>query len=76
MWYARFKPTVTDFPKGTWDSYTLWQFSSEINCKPGHRDSCLYTVPGTETDMDMNVFYGTVDELRKEWPFTSPQPVH
>ena len=35
LWYARFKRTVTDFPPGTWKTYTLWQFSSEQNCTPG-----------------------------------------
>ena len=72
LWYARFKANVDDFPKGTWASYTLWQFSSEINCSPDNRAACLYTVPGTAFDIDVNVFNGTVDELRKNWPFTRP----
>lgn len=69
LWYARFKRTVTDFPAGTWKTYTLWQFSSEINCQADNRAACLYTVPGTEYDMDVNVYNGTVEELRKKWPF-------
>jgi len=69
LWYARFKRTVTDFPAGTWKTYTLWQFSSEMNCKAGDRDSCLYTVPGTEYDMDVDVYNGTVEELKSKWPF-------
>lgn len=69
LWYARFKATVTDFPQGTWNTYTLWQFSSEINCAAENRTACLYTVPGTEYDMDVNVFNGTIEELRAEWPF-------
>jgi lysozyme len=69
LWYARFKAKVDDFPKGTWDSYTLWQFSSEINCTPDNRAACLYTVPGTAYDIDVNVFNGTIEELRKKWPF-------
>jgi len=69
LWYARFKRSVDDFPAGTWKTYTLWQFSSEINCKPDDRSVCLYTVPGTEYDMDVDVFNGTIDELRKGWPF-------
>ena len=73
LWYARFKPVVTDFPKGTWSSYTLWQFSSEINCARDNRASCLYTVPGTEYDMDIDVFNGTIEELRRDWPFRSRQ---
>ncbi|MBB5429134.1 GH25 family lysozyme M1 (1,4-beta-N-acetylmuramidase) [Paraburkholderia sp. JPY158] len=47
LWYARFKPNVTDFPHGVWSTYTLWQFSSEI--LPQLR------VPGTKSDMDINV---------------------
>lgn len=66
LWYARFKSAVTDFPKGTWDTYTLWQFSSEINCSLENRSVCLYTVPGTAYDMDVNVFNGTIEELRQK----------
>jgi lysozyme len=69
LWYARFKAKVDDFPKGTWSSYTLWQFSSEINCSPDNRAACLYTVPGTAFDIDVNVFNGTVEEVRNKWPF-------
>ncbi len=69
LWYARFKRNVTDFPLGTWTSYTIWQFSSEQNCSPANRPACLYTVPGTEYDMDVDVFNGTVEELRSKWPF-------
>jgi lysozyme len=69
LWYARFKSRVTDFPTETWDAYTLWQFSSEINCNPDHPENCLYRVPGTQTDMDVNVYRGSVDELKANWPF-------
>ncbi len=65
LWYARFKSQVTDFPVGIWKEYFLWQFSSEINCtKTG---SCLYNVPGTSSDMDVNVYYGNKRELASEW---------
>lgn len=69
LWYARFKKTVTDFPAGTWKTYTIWQFSSEINCAADNRSACLYTVPGTEYDMDIDVYNGTIEELRSKWPF-------
>ena len=69
LWYARFKRNVTDFPSGTWKTYTVWQFSSEQNCSPANRAACLYTVPGTEYDMDLDVFNGTIAELRSKWPF-------
>ena len=75
LWYARFKKSVTDFPVGTWKTYTLWQFSCELNCSAADRSACLYTVPGTEYDMDVNVFNGTVEELKLKWPFDNePQP--
>jgi len=65
LWYARFKSNVYDFPAGIWANYFLWQFSSEINCsKTG---SCLYNVPGTLYDMDVNVYYGTAEDLRANW---------
>jgi lysozyme len=62
LWYARFKSKVTDFPAGVWQSYTLGQFSSEILVQQ--------PVPGTKSDMDINVFNGTVDQLKAAWPFT------
>ncbi|ABR65073.1 glycoside hydrolase family 25 protein [Sinorhizobium medicae] len=65
LWYARFKKNVTDFPTGPWKSYTLWQFSSEINCTPS---SCPYRVPGTQRDMDLNIYFGTPEELKNNWP--------
>lgn len=65
LWYARFKANVTDFPVGIWPNYFLWQFSSEINCST--TGSCLYNVPGTKADMDVNVFYGSAGELAAKW---------
>lgn len=65
FWYARFKSNVTDFPKGIWKTYTFWQFSSEINCKEGEK--CLYRVKGTLSDMDVNVYNGTIQELKANW---------
>lgn len=65
LWYARFKSKVTDFPYGIWGGYFMWQFSSEINCN--RTGSCLYNVAGTRYDMDVNVFDGTFEELKKYW---------
>ncbi len=65
LWYARFRSDIPDFPAGIWSTYFLWQFSSEINCsKTG---SCLYNVPGTASDMDINVYYGSKAALTYEW---------
>lgn len=61
LWFAWFRPQIAKFPPGPWRTYTLWQFSSEIRVQ--------YRVPGTKPDMDVNVFNGTVDELKKAWPF-------
>lgn len=69
LWYARFKRSISDFPAGTWKTYTLWQFSSEMNCTAADRATCLYSVPGTGYDMDVDVFNGTIDELKNIWPF-------
>lgn len=69
LWYARFKRNVTDFPPGTWKTYTVWQFSSELNCTAVDRSICLYSVPGTAYDMDVNAYNGTIEELRSNWPF-------
>jgi len=65
LWYARFKTNITDYPAGIWPHYFLWQFSSEINCTT--TGSCLYNVPGTKFDMDVNVFNGTIQELGEQW---------
>ncbi|MGZ3788659.1 MAG: glycoside hydrolase family 25 protein [Bacteriovorax sp.] len=65
LWYARFKGNITDFPAGIWPNYFLWQFSCELNCSS--TGSCLYNVPGTKFDMDVNVFYGSARELAAQW---------
>jgi GH25 family lysozyme M1 (1,4-beta-N-acetylmuramidase) len=84
LWYARFKSVVTDFPKQTWTTYTIWQFASEINCAVDvdpdpkkekwacnqTKPSCPYRVAGTDRCMDVNVYYGTVEDLKLKFPFT------
>jgi GH25 family lysozyme M1 (1,4-beta-N-acetylmuramidase) len=62
LWYAKFAGSLDPFPRGPWPSYTLWQFSSEILTQQA--------VPGTAYDMDVNVFNGTMDDLRAQWPLT------
>ncbi len=67
LWYARYRDDITGvFPKGNWDNYALWQFSSMHNC--GSR-SCPYRVAGAKNDIDVNVSPLTVAELQKAWPF-------
>lgn len=65
LWYARFLSSIPAFPYGVWPTYFLWQFSSEINCST--TGTCLYNVPGTKFDMDVNVFYGSKEALAQQW---------
>lgn len=67
LWYARYKPAIgLHFPKGNWQTYTLWQFAAGVNCDSR---SCPYRVPGTPLDIDVNVASMSANELRAEWPF-------
>ena len=68
LWYARFKTDITGvFPIGTWKSYTLWQFSSQLTCME-RPSPCTYRVPGTDYEMDVNIFNGDKQALRQRWP--------
>ena len=72
LWYPRYRSDIRGaFPMGNWDSYELWQFSSNINCK---KKSCLYRPPGTPRDIDVNVSKLSVAALRKAWPFEGIWP--
>lgn len=72
LWYARFKGDIRGaFPMGNWDSYTLWQFSAHPNC---NKRRCLYRVPGTEPNIDVNVSTLTIEEFDKAWPFDGLVP--
>lgn len=67
LWYARYKPEIgVHFPKGNWERYALWQFSSQANCNTRR---CPYRVNGTDDDIDVNVAAMNADELRAAWPF-------
>lgn len=65
LWHARFRKSLP-FNTTTWATYTIWQFSCEINCED--HGKCPYRVPGTNSYMDINVFNGTIAELRDHWP--------
>lgn len=72
LWYARFKSDIRGaFPMGNWDSYTLWQFSAHPNC---NKRRCLYRVPGTEPNIDVNISTLTIAEFDKAWPFNGLVP--
>jgi GH25 family lysozyme M1 (1,4-beta-N-acetylmuramidase) len=62
LWLARFGPRHGMIGDAVWPTYTIWQFQSEINCKPAQQ--CFHRVPGTASDMDVNVFRGTEAELK------------
>jgi lysozyme len=62
LWIARFRNQVGTMNPRIWSDYKFWQFSSEINCTPT-TPTCLYRVPGTGRDMDVNVFNGSEAEL-------------
>lgn len=65
LWYARFVTTLPKLSNKVWDKVTIWQFSCEINCK--QTGKCLYNVPGTSFDIDVNVFNGNINELNELW---------
>jgi lysozyme len=67
LWYAGFMPELRDFPAGIWSTYTLWQFSSEIKRQ--------YAIPGVKPDIDINVYNGTVQQLKAAWPFTRKERI-
>jgi hypothetical protein len=78
IWYARYKPDVKGvFPMGNWDNYLLWQFSAGANCS---KRRCPYRVPGTLTDIDVNVAAMDRVALTKIWaqgnllPAREPDP--
>ena len=62
LWVARFRNQVGAMNPKIWPDYTFWQFSSEINCTPA-TPACLYRVPGTGRDMDVNIFNGSEADL-------------
>ncbi|PIO42061.1 glycoside hydrolase family 25 protein [Phyllobacterium zundukense] len=67
LWYARYESDIAPhFPKGNWQDYALWQFTSQSNCS---RQRCPYRPPGTNRDIDVNIADMTVPELRRAWPF-------
>lgn len=65
LWYARFVTTLPNLSNKVWDKVSLWQFSSEINCKK--TGNCWYNIPGTAFDIDVNVYNGNKQELNQFW---------
>ena len=83
LWYARFKNKVADFPRKVWKTYSIWQFTCEINCcqctqlnskkecikrNLTYNDTCPYKgIEGIKCDMDVNIYNGSVRDLRNAW---------
>ncbi len=68
LWYARYRSEVQGaFPMGNWDSYTMWQFSTQVNC---NRKRCLRRMKGVDHRIDVNVIAMRPDAARKAWPFS------
>ncbi len=66
LWYARYEADIAPhFPKGNWEDYALWQFTSQSNCS---KQRCPYRPSGTNRDIDVNVADMTVSQLRRAWP--------
>ena len=67
LWYARYKNSIPGvFPMGNWDSYTIWQFSSMVNCSDR---SCPWRINGAGNWIDVNVVAMSPEKLKKAWPF-------
>ena len=73
LWIARFIPTLPKIQSKVWPDYTLWQFSSELNCPKSVRNQhepklCdryrPYVIAGTRYDMDINYFNGEEAALK------------
>ncbi len=67
LWYARYRKKIPGtFPMGNWDSYTMWQFASQHNCR---RRGCPWRMRGTDNRIDVNVVPMSKSAVRAAWPF-------
>lgn len=63
LWYARYRSSPVGIPAQIWPTFTLWQYT-DGNDGPEPQDT-----PGVG-GADRNIFDGTADNLREEWPLT------
>jgi lysozyme len=63
LWYVRYSATPKGIPTQVWETYTLWQYTD------GEGGPEPHNTPGV-TGADRNVFEGTAEELKAQWPFT------
>ncbi|WP_244642510.1 glycoside hydrolase family 25 protein [Phyllobacterium sp. 628] len=72
LWYARYETDIAPhFPKGNWQDYALWQFTSQNNCT---KTRCPYRPAGTNRDIDVNIADMSVAQLKQAWPFDNLVP--
>jgi lysozyme len=64
LWYANYRDQPKGIPVKTWPDFTLWQYTD------GNAGPDPHTVDGMGRT-DRNCFRGTVDDLRKQWPFAN-----
>lgn len=65
LWVAQYGPTL-HWPRDVWPQWWLWQYTGDGQ---GHGP---HDVPGIGAGIDISTFYGTPEQLRKEWA-TAPQ---
>lgn len=63
LWYARYSSTPIGIPTQIWPTYTLWQYTD------GNAGPEPHQTPGVG-GADRNIFNGTTQQLKKQWPFT------
>lgn len=64
LWYVRYAKTPIAIPTAIWPTYTLWQYTDGVEGELEPKKTL-----GSE-GADRNIFQGTADELRAQWPFT------
>lgn len=67
LWYARYSSSPIGIPTKIWPHYTLWQYTDgDVGPEP-------HETRGVE-GADRNIFQGSIDDLKAEWPFTKKEP--
>lgn len=56
LWLAQYTQGEPTWPKGTWDNWWLWQFTSGA------------TIDGVSAPCDASAYHGTAADLIQEWP--------
>jgi Lyzozyme M1 (1,4-beta-N-acetylmuramidase) len=64
LWYSRYASAPIGIPTQVWPTYTLWQYTDgDVGSQP-------HDTPGAGGGTDRNIFQGTLQQLRSQWPFT------